>query len=69
MQLFKLSFNAHAHSIITQKMLLRKSWETFATEIMKMLRKFQCWAKKKLSHEMTCVGKKSVAIEMEAFNL
>ena len=36
---------------------------------MKMLRKFQCWAKKKLSHEMTCVGKKSVAIEMEAFNL
>ena len=48
MQPFTLSFNAHAHNITTQKCLLRKSYESFDTEIMKKLTKFQSWTKNNL---------------------
>ena len=46
MQLFTLPFSAHAQYIRTRKFLLRKSIERFGTEIMKVLRKVQYWAKK-----------------------
>ena len=51
MKPFTSSFDAHAQNIATQKRLLRKwkSLESFDTEIMKILRKFQYLAKKTFS--------------------
>ena len=40
MQLFTLSFNAHAHNITAQKLLLRKSSQSFDIEGPEKAKKF-----------------------------
>ena len=46
MQLFTLLFNAHMDNVTTKKVLVGKSQESYDTQIMKQLKKFQSWAKK-----------------------
>ena len=45
MQLFTLFFNAYAHNIKNQKILLRKAGDSFDTEIIKKLETFHYWFK------------------------
>ena len=45
---FSLSFNVHAQSIGTQTLLLKRSFKSFDTGMVKKLRKCQYWAIKSL---------------------
>ena len=55
MQLFTLPLNAHAHNITTQKLLLRKSYESFGSEIIKKLRRFSIMSQRDFFQ--TCMSK------------
>ena len=55
MQLFTLSFSAHAQNVRTKNFLLIKPSESFDTEIMKKLIKFQYWARENFLIKKTCI--------------
>ena len=53
-QLIALSFNGHAQNIRNKKILIRTYEESFDTEIMKKLRKFQSRAKTNFFIKISC---------------
>ena len=46
--------NASSHATFMQMLLLRKSEDSFGTEIMKKLRKCKYWAKSFLIKQLSC---------------